>query len=46
MNGILSDIIIEVTKDEFDLDRLCYLEEISAKFCEKIQEKIKDLRLL
>lgn len=46
VNGILTDIIIEVTKDEFDLDRLCYLEEVSAKFYEKIQEKIKELRLL
>lgn len=46
VNGIFTDIIIEVTKDEFDLDRFCYLEEVSAKFGEKIQEKIKELRLL
>ena len=44
VNEILTDIIIEVTQNEFDLNKLCYLEEISAKFCEKIQAKIKDLK--
>ena len=44
VNGILTDTIIEVTQDEFDLNKLCYLEEISAKFYEKIQQQINDLR--
>lgn len=44
VNGILTNTIIEVTKDEFDLNKLCYLEEISAKFYEKIQQQIKELK--
>lgn len=44
VNGILTDTIIEVTQNEFDLNKLCYLEEISAKFYEKIQQQIKDLK--
>lgn len=44
VNGILTDIIIEVTENEFDLNKLCYLEEISAKFCEKMQEQINSLK--
>ena len=44
VNGILSDTIIEITQDEFDLNKLCYLEEISAKFYEKIQQQIKELK--
>ena len=44
VNGILTDTIIEVTQNEFDLNKLCYLEEISAKFGEKIQEQIKELK--
>ena len=44
VNGILTDIIIEVTQDEFDLNKLCYLEEISANFYEKIQQQIKELK--
>ena len=44
VNGILTDIIIEITQNEFDLNKLCYLEEISARFYEKMQEKIKELK--
>lgn len=44
VNGILTDTIIEVTQDEMDLNKLCYLEEISAKFYEKMQEQIKKLK--
>ena len=44
VNGILTDTIIEITQDEFDLNKLCYLEEISAKFYEKIQQQIKELK--
>ena len=44
MNGILTDTIIEVTHSEFDLNKLCYLEEISARFYEKMQEQIKELK--
>lgn len=44
VNQILTDTIIEVTQDEFDLNKLYYLEEISAKFCNKIQAKIKELK--
>ena len=43
VNSILTETIIEVTQDEFDLNRLCYLEEISAKFFEKIQQQISEL---
>ncbi len=43
VNGILTDTIIEVTQDEMDLNKLCYLEKISAKFYEKMQEQIKQL---
>ncbi len=43
VNGILTDIIIKVTENEFDLKKLCYLEEIFAKFGEKMQEQIKQL---
>lgn len=44
VNGILTDTIIEVTQDEFDLNKLCYLEEISTNFYEKIQQQIKELK--
>lgn len=44
VNGILTDTIIEVTHNEFDLNKLCYLEEISARFYEKMQEQIKELK--
>lgn len=44
VNGILTDTIIEVTQDEFDLNKLCYLEEISARFYEKMQQQIKELK--
>ena len=44
VNGILTDTIIEVTQNEMDLNKLCYLEEISAKFYEKMQEQIKELK--
>lgn len=44
VNGTLTDIIIEVTKNEFDLNKLCYLEEISAKFNEKMQHQINELK--
>ena len=44
VNGILTDTIIEVTQNEFELNKLCYLEEISAKFYEKMQEQIKELK--
>lgn len=44
VNGILTDTIIEVTQNEFDINKLCYLEEISAKFYEKIQQQIKELK--
>lgn len=44
VNGILTDTIIEVTQNEMDLNKLCYLEEISARFYEKMQEKIKELK--
>lgn len=43
VNGILTDTIIEVTQDEMDLNKLCYLEKIFAKFYEKMQEQIKQL---
>ena len=43
VNGILTDTIIEVTQNEFDLSKLCYLEEISTRFCEKVQVLIKKL---
>ena len=41
VNGLLTDTIIEVTENEFNTDKLCYLEEISSKFSEKIKNKIK-----
>lgn len=44
VNGILTDTIIEVTQNEFDINKLCYLEEISAQFYEKIQQQIKKLK--
>ncbi len=44
VHSILTDTIIEVTQDESDLNRLCYLEEISAKFFEKIQQQISELK--
>ena len=44
VNEILTDTIIEVTQNEFDLNKLCYLEEISEKFGDKMQEKIKELK--
>ena len=40
VNGVLTDTIIEITQDEFDANKLCYLEEISSKFCEKINQII------
>ena len=43
VNGILTDIIIEVTQNEFDSNKLCYLEEISTRFYGKIQHEIKEL---
>ena len=45
VNGILTDTIIQVTQDEMDLNKLCYLEEISSKFNEKMQDEIKKLRV-
>lgn len=44
VNEILTDTIIKVTQDEMDLNKLCYLEEISAQFCEKMQDQIKKLK--
>ena len=44
VNGILTDTIIEATQNEMDLNKLCYLEEISARFYEKMQEQIKELK--
>ena len=44
VNGILTDTIIEVTQNEMDLNKLCYLEEISARFYEKMQGQIKLLK--
>lgn len=44
VNGVLTDTIIEVTQNEMDCDKLCYLEEISAKFYEKIQQQINELK--
>lgn len=44
VNGILTDTIIEVTQNEMDLNKFCYLEEISARFYEKMQEQIKELK--
>ena len=43
VNGILTDTIIEITQNEMDLNKLCYLEEISARFYEKMQEQIIEL---
>lgn len=43
VNEILTDTIIEVTQNEFDLNKLCYLEDISKKFYEKIQQHINEL---
>lgn len=43
VNNILTDTIIDVTQNEFDLNKLCYLEEISKKFQEKIQQQINEL---
>lgn len=43
VNAILTDIIIEITEDEFDLNKLYYLEPISAIFRQKIDNQIKDL---
>ena len=43
VNGILTDTIIEVTQNEYDLNKLSYLEEISAKFGEKITKLINKL---
>lgn len=43
VNGILTDTIIEVTQNEYDLNKLSYLEEISAKFGEKITKQINQL---
>ena len=44
VNELLTNTIIEVTQEEFDLNKLCYLEEISAKFCDKINQQIQELR--
>ena len=43
VKAILTDIIIEITEDEFDLNKLYYLEPISAIFRQKIDNQIKDL---
>lgn len=44
VNGLLTDTIIEVTEKEFNVDKLCYLEEISSKFSEKIKNKIEKIQ--
>lgn len=44
VNVLLTNTIIEVTENEFNVDKLCYLEEISSKFSEKIKDKIKKLK--
>lgn len=44
VNVLLTNTIIEVTENEFNVDKLCYLEEISSKFSEKIKDKIKSLK--
>lgn len=40
VNEILTDTIIDITKDEFDLNKLCYLEEISAEFQKRVEQRI------
>ena len=44
VNSILTNIIIEVTEYEMNLDKLCYLEEISYKFGQTIKNKIEGLK--
>ena len=44
INTILTDTIIEVTENETNIDKLCYLEEISASFGQKINNKIEELK--
>lgn len=41
VNGVLTDTILEVAANEFDTNRLCYLEE---KFYEKIDQQINELK--
>ena len=43
INEVLTDTIIEVTENETDAQKLCYLERISAKFYEKICKRINEL---
>ena len=43
VNRILTDTIIEVTQNEMNIDKLAYLEEISASFGQKINDRIKSL---
>lgn len=44
VNSILTDIIIEVTEYEMNLDKLCYLEEISYEFGQAIKNKVEGLK--
>lgn len=44
VNEVLTDTIIEVTENEFNTDKLCYLEEISSRFYDKIQQQINELK--
>lgn len=43
INSILTDTIIEVTQNEMNIDKLAYLEEISASFGQKINDRINNL---
>lgn len=43
VNSILTDTIIEVTQNEMNIDKLAYLEEISASFGQKINDRIRIL---
>lgn len=44
VNSILTNIIIDVTEYEMNLDKLCYFEEISYKFGQAIKNKVKGLK--
>ncbi len=44
VNSILTNIIIEVTEYEMNLDKLCYLEEISYEFGQAIKNKVEGLK--
>ena len=44
VNGILTNTIIEITQDEYDLNKLYYLEPISAIFRQKIDNQINELK--